>query len=80
MQDEEISSLSSIYGEDWKTEIGDGKYHSIELAHGHIRVNLCFTIPENYPSMAPPICEMSAPSLSRLEKNRILDALNEVYM
>lgn len=73
-------ALSSIYGEDWKTEVGDKRYHSIELIHGSIRVNLCFTIPENYPSMAPPICEMSAPSLNKIEKDRIHDALNEVYM
>ncbi|XP_077288569.1 protein IMPACT-like [Arctopsyche grandis] len=78
-QADEMETLNAIYGSDWNMGSGGERGHSIEISHGTTIVNLCFTIPKDYPSKAPPIFEMSAPTLNKDEKEKIYKALNEVF-
>lgn len=79
-QADEIEVLRSIYGEDWHNDSEGMPSFRFSMSEANREVTLIFSLPEDYPSHAPPSFEMSAPSLTTNQKNEINQALNEVYL
>ncbi|XP_026735306.1 protein IMPACT-like [Trichoplusia ni] len=79
-QAEEVEALSSIYGDDWTTESDVSRSYSIRIEENKNEVRLYVTMPSDYPSLAPPKYEISAPWMDRKAKTELLHALEEVYL
>lgn len=52
----------------------------ITIKEGAFEVTMYITLPCDYPSQSPPNLELSAPTLSRLQKQTLALALNDVYL
>lgn len=79
-QAEEVEALSSIYGEDWTTESEETRSYNIRIEENKHEVLLYVTLPEEYPSLAPPKYELSAPWMDRKAKEKLHMLLDEVYI
>uniref|UniRef100_A0A1B6MFS3 RWD domain-containing protein n=1 Tax=Graphocephala atropunctata TaxID=36148 RepID=A0A1B6MFS3_9HEMI len=79
-QVEEIEALSSIYLDQWKTEDGPNHAYSVTISEGEIDIMLHIKLPPEYPSDAPPLYQLSAPSLSRSEKQNLAGRLGNIYL
>ncbi|XP_069695439.1 protein IMPACT-like isoform X2 [Periplaneta americana] len=79
-QVEEIEALSSIYGNEWKTEDEANRAYSIRIEEGTQSAVLYITVPADYPSASPPQYQLSAPTLSAQDKQTISTQLDEVYL
>lgn len=70
--------MCSIYGSDWK--ILDINEYSIEISEGNYKVTAFIKLPPEYPSNSAPNLELSAPNLSRNNKQELQLALNDIYL
>ncbi|CAG2214399.1 Protein IMPACT,Protein IMPACT-A [Mytilus edulis] len=80
-QKEEIEALTSIYGDDWLM-ISDHEYNihitpENDQSHG---VNLEIIFTDSYPKDGPPNYQISAPWLKGESRQKIENALNDVYL
>ncbi|KOB74708.1 putative Impact [Operophtera brumata] len=78
-QAEEVEALTSIYGDDWQIESEASRSYRITIEQGKNEVLLYVTMPEDYPALAPPKYEISAPWMDRKAKGQLHAALDEVY-
>jgi len=76
-QCDEIEALTSIYGDVVQVRTNDGQ----QCCDVHINdeVTLTVTMPITYPNESPPVYEISAPYLSRSEKQNLFIKLDEIY-
>lgn len=79
-QAEEVEALSSIYGDDWITESEATRSYSIRIEENKNEVRLYVTMPEDYPALAPPKYELSAPWMDRKAKTQLHNTLDEVCL
>ncbi|XP_049881094.1 protein IMPACT-B-like [Pectinophora gossypiella] len=79
-QAEEVEALSSIYGSDWTTESEASRSYSIRVEDNKRECILYVTMPEGYPGESPPKYELSAPWMERKDKEKLHQALDEVYL
>ena len=86
MQQDEISAISAIFGDDWVCENQDDRVYSIELKEESSSAENCdncirlgLKLPEEYPSKKPPVYEISAPWMSRKVKSQMMSALDQIY-
>lgn len=75
-----MEALSSIYGDDWTTESDISKSYCIRISEKKKEVLLYVTMPPDYPGLAPPKYELSAPWMDRKAKESLHNALDEVYL
>lgn len=80
-QKEEIEALTSIYGDDWLM-ISDHEYNihitaENDQSHG---INLEINFTDGYPKDGPPNYQISAPWLKGESRQKIENALNDVYL
>lgn len=75
-QQEEAESLSSIYGSEWKTEPDSESSYSIQI-NKDVQLFVSFT--DKYPSTAPPLFQLLAPTLSSLQKETVHDLFRSIY-
>jgi len=81
-QVDEVEALSAIYGDDWKVESVESRIYSIKITIGGDKnqsITLEMTLPPEYPSEAPPLYLLSAPSLKRNDKIELSNSLDEIY-
>ncbi|KAK7873947.1 hypothetical protein R5R35_012957 [Gryllus longicercus] len=79
-QVEEIEALSSIYGDEWRTEDETHRSYSILIKEGPMSVTMYVKLPPDYPSESPPVFQLSAPELTHSTKQQINTELNNVYI
>ncbi|CAL1536509.1 unnamed protein product [Lymnaea stagnalis] len=82
-QADEIQALSSIYGEDWCVLDSSTHRYAVRITDSaetpKWKVTLQVHMPEGYPQNSPPEYQISAPWLRGEERNRLEDALAQVY-
>ncbi|GLV44781.1 hypothetical protein CBL_14648 [Carabus blaptoides fortunei] len=79
-QADEIEVLSSIYGSDWKTEDERHRSYSLKLCEGNYEITVFIKLPLDYPTNSPPEIEISAPYLSRTQKQEIALYLDDIFL
>lgn len=72
--------MKSIYGEEWKQEVGGGGTWSISLSEGPISLELFVTLTDVYPGEGPPLFQILAPCLTREEMIQITNFLQDIYL
>lgn len=78
-QIEELEVLKSIYGDEWKQEVG-GSSWSISLSEGPLVLELVITLTDVYPGDGPPLFQILAPCLTREEMIQITNSLQDIYL
>ena len=93
-QQDELSALSSIYGEDFVTVDTDSKVYRVEIRPIGIEpietkpmesfdsdkiISFEFKLPNDYPSHSPPSYMISAPWMARDVKSQLIVSLDQIY-
>lgn len=82
-RNDEIAALSAIYPDEWKCEDSKTNSYSIEIV-SELDQNKCFTlkidfkIPMGYPLHELPIYTISAPWMTREDKQKLLEQMNTI--
>ncbi|XP_046676099.1 protein IMPACT-like [Homalodisca vitripennis] len=79
-QADEIEALCSIYGDQWQTEDELNQAYCVAVTEGKCDAVLHIKLPPEYPSIAPPQYQLSAPTLSREDKQSLSDRLESIYL
>ncbi|XP_046905364.1 protein IMPACT isoform X2 [Hypomesus transpacificus] len=83
-QKEEVEALSSIYGDEWCVIDEASRTFSIkisdDLTHPKYTARLQMMLPHDYPSSAPPIYQINAAWLRGLERIKLSNSLEELYL
>lgn len=74
-QKEELEALCAIYGADWRVEVDKDSY-SIQITP---EIQLFITLNPCYPSNKPPSYQLLAPTLSRVHKEQVHIAFDDIY-
>lgn len=83
-QIEEVEALSSIYGEEWCTLEESKREYSIQIcdpdkqSYNNICLQIC--LPVDYPALAPPNYQLSAPWLKTEDRRAIENELADIYI
>ncbi|KAG8297252.1 hypothetical protein J6590_038856 [Homalodisca vitripennis] len=77
---DEIEALCSIYGDQWQTEDELNQAYCVAVTEGKCDAVLHIKLPPEYPSIAPPQYQLSAPTLSREDKQSLSDRLESIYL
>lgn len=80
MQIDEIEVLQSIYGDSWKSDENLTSSYGIDISENGVTVSLFVTLPETYPQLSPPVYTLSAPNLSKPQKDDIYRILDNEYL
>ncbi|KAG8246386.1 hypothetical protein J6590_086185 [Homalodisca vitripennis] len=68
---DEIEALRSIYGDQWQNEDELAGAYRVEVTEGRCEAALHIKLPPLYPCSAPPQYQLSAPTLTRSEKESL---------
>ncbi|XP_067086793.1 protein IMPACT [Osmerus mordax] len=83
-QKEEVEALSSIYGDEWCVIDESSRTFCIkisdDLPHPKYSARLQIMLPHDYPSSAPPIYQINAAWLRGLERIKLSNSLEELYL
>ncbi|KAM3187630.1 hypothetical protein ACTXT7_001904 [Hymenolepis weldensis] len=82
-QNDELQALESIYPDEFTIVDHDQRCYKISVTSEGSKkhtVELKFTFIPGYPSENPPLYEISAPTLQKIQRSNLLQILNEVCM
>lgn len=79
-QFDEIEVLQSIYGDAWKADTNALGSYAMDITENGVTLSLFVSLPETYPHESPPIYTISAPTLSKTQKDQISNILSNEYL
>ncbi|XP_010789451.1 protein IMPACT [Notothenia coriiceps] len=83
-QIEEVEALSSIYGDEWCVIDEASRIFCIKISNdlegSKLTACLQIILPPDYPSAAPPIYQINAAWLRGLERTKLANSLEDLYV
>ena len=81
-QTDEVEALSSIYGDDWCVLNAGSRTYGIKIKDDEtgLALTLHITMPDDYPSSAPPQYSLSVPWLRGGGRQMMQNVLEEIYI
>lgn len=79
-KDEELEVLENVYGNEWKVVDEINRSYSIDIVEDKKSVTLFVKFTTQYPKDGPPEYQLSAPYLTKQEKNDIMLQMEDSYL